>query len=279
MHSSRRRAFGSLLLLVSCLVTAACTPVAVIPEDYANAKALLDIDNEIIDYPLESYALDGREMKVVEHANALLVADCMSEAGLDYPRVTENWDTKRLLPDRMFGIWSPEQAANYGYDIPEDPQSTSIDELEAKKPESWWATWQGCADSVKQIPLSVPFSTDAMTPVDRGLQESSQSAKRTAEWAAAYDEWTSCLAEADIKIGPDSKFVPELTDSAQTNIEIAIQDVACKESTQLVQRLANIISTFQAAYIQAHESELEAFRDEVDANLEEAREIVATYGG
>jgi len=104
----------------------AITSCAAEPPDFESARALLDSETQTIVTPLDAYSPTPEEAVTIEHANVLVLARCMSEFGLEYPRAETSWETRAPIQDRTFGIWSPELAQLYGYELSLDLDSDRI---------------------------------------------------------------------------------------------------------------------------------------------------------
>lgn len=268
----------SLVIAVAVLATIAACAAPDLAE-YSDVRARLDPETHTIVTPLDAYVVEGRDVFLVDHANDLLISDCMAQSGLDYPRITSDWQTRPVMPDRTYGVWDLAWAEEYGYDIPSDEQSQTVSELEADQPESWWQAARTCLASVDLLPVYGLFFDNESTPADRGVVEAAGYAAATPEWKAARAIWVDCLSEHGLRPSDDKSFAPEIPASLDAQIEVAVQDVKCKDENGLVQQLADIEAKYEAAYIDSHESELTAFGQKVDDSLAQAREIIATHGG
>ena len=247
--------------------------------DYSSVRARLDPETHTIVMPLDAYSVEGRDIFLMDHANNLLIGDCMAESGLDYPRVAEDWQTRAVMPDRTYGLWTLTWAEEYGYEIPSDETSDEISKIEEGMPESWWEAARSCWSSYDELPVFGLFFDDEQSPADRGFLEASAYAAASEEWRSARDAWVDCLAEHGLKPFSDTSFTPELPEDAQAQGEIAVQDVKCKDEVGLVQKVADLQAKYEAAYIDAHEAELSAFGQEIDDLMAKAIEIIATHEG
>lgn len=266
---------------VAAIVAAAglaVTSCAAQPPDFESARALLDYKTQMIVTPLDEFSPTPEEAVAIEHANVLVLARCMNEFGLEYPRAETTWDERAPIQDRTFGIWSPELAQLYGYDYPPNPESDRISEVERTLPESWSVTWRTCLSRNEQLPLAVPFSSPNETPVDQGTRESLEGARHDDAWKVAVDEWTDCVEQAGLQVSDAASLVPELTTDLESNLHIAVADVKCKEENRIAQRLGDILSAYEEEFIQAHESELAEYRSWVEKTVGMARDRIADGG-
>lgn len=264
--------------MIAALILSGCTPNL---SEYSEVHAKLDHDTGVIRYPLSSYALTGADASTVEHANALLIQDCMATSGLDFLRATQDWRNKAEQPDRTFGLWSRSVAARDGYNVPSESAKRDLEDWEAEQPESWWTEYWECLDTSEQLPsmsLLVGNPTDPSS-VDRGYTDALRSTQTSAIFKDSRAEWVQCIADEGLTAQDGAWFVPVLPDDAESRFEIALRDVTCKEDLGTMQRVADVMARYQAAYIDAHEGDLNSFREDAQETLAKAREIVATYGG
>lgn len=245
------------------------------PLDFESAQAFLDVKTQTIVTPLDAFSPSPEEAVAIEHANVLVLARCMNDQGLEYPRAATKWETRPPIQDRTFGIWSPELAQLYGYELPPDPDSARISKIEESLPDSWWETWHTCLARNEQLPLAVPFSSQNETPVDQGTRESLEGARNDDAWKAAVDDWTDCVEEAGLQVSDVGGLFPDLTTDLESNMHIAVADVKCKEDNRIAQRLGNILAAYEDQFIQAHESELIEYRNWVEKTVSMARERIA----
>lgn len=274
-----KRSLLTVFAVAAALMLGGCAAAPNIDE-YSSVRAVLDPLNVVIEYPLDEYALNGREAFEVQHANALLVADCMAEYGFDYPRTTENWDTKPVPQERRYGLWSAHAAEAYAYEYPSDPTTVAIDGLEMERSELWWSQVYPCINETKQLPAMTVHSSEQQSPVDRVMDEANANMRSSDEYRESWQEWATCIEERGLSAQREKAvLIPELPESAEERAKMALIDIACKQENNSIQRIADIEARFQAAYIDQRESELNAYRQEADDVLEQAREIIATHGG
>jgi hypothetical protein len=249
--------------------------------DYASVRAKLDPAAGTIQLPLDQYAMSARESDVVQHANALLVKGCMAKSGLEYPRATENWDTKAVPQDRRYGLWSMDMAQKFGYDLPEDSRSKAIDKIEATLPDSWWTAWNQCIDQkVKQLPLMGELENAGhLSPVDSGIVEAHNELVASSTYSKVWSSWSDCITKAGLLPEKDKGVMaPQLPKSVESQARAAVIDVGCKQKINAIQTLADIEAKYQMAYIDQNESALVAYRSKADTVLVHARQIIAASG-
>lgn len=220
------------------------------------------------------------EVRDVEHANALLTSGCLAESGRDFPRAHQDWDGLPTLPDRRYGLWSLADAEANGYEFPQAADSGSLDAQEDTFQDDWWEAAQVCLASDALFPLLGVNSAPDQSPVDRGLTESYEALLSSDLFQQTRDSWKSCIEAKGLTLHSDTRvLIPQFPPASEQQLQVAALDVGCKEELNSVQVLADFETRQQLAYIDAHEGELNAYRDRVDEVLVQAREVIATDGG
>ncbi|MDJ0336747.1 hypothetical protein [Cryobacterium sp. PH31-O1] len=220
------------------------------------------------------------EMQDVSHANALLVSDCLAVGGRQFARATQDWDSIPAIPDRRYGAWSQTDAEKNGYELPQSPQSAALTTLEDGLGDDWWEAFESCQSKVELFPIMGFNTAPDTSPVDVGMNESFTALLASSAFDSVRADWTSCIVAQGVV--PDSEsgvLVPEIPAAGEEQLRVAAIDVACKESLNSVQKLADVEAQGQMAYIDEHESELKAYRDKVDDVLFAVRKVLATFGG
>lgn len=269
----------SVVTVVAIAVTTLLTSCATTPEtDYSNARAQLDPATSQVELPLEKYAMDAAEVRDVEHANALLAEECMAGTGRDFPRARQNWDSLPEIPDRRYGVWTITDAQTNGYEAPIS-ESDSVSAVEESFDDKWWAAARSCVTEDYILELRGVNTSANESPVDRGMNESYAALMESDQFESARAAWVSCIEAEGLNPFPDApELVPEFPAAGEEQIRIATIDVECKDKLGTVQTLADIETRDQLQYVDQHESELAAFRDEAESILDRARDIIATNG-
>jgi orotate phosphoribosyltransferase-like protein len=112
-----------------------------------------------------------------------------------------------------------------------------------------------------------------------------QNAENSQRWRSVVADWSACLQRKGLTPdlqhlapqGVDWKAVGERTVRPQ-DIELAVADVACKEQTNTVHRLADVVAAAQAPVIAKYHAELLAQRTELDAQVAKARKVLGDAG-
>lgn len=263
------------------LLTAILAGCAGLPQqDHADARARLDAASSQIYLPLEAYAMNASEARDVEHANALLTAECMAGSGREFPRALQDWDALPPLPDRRYGAWSPGDAEANGYELPQAADSAEISAQEDAFGDDWWQAAQACFVSEDLLPLLGVNSSPEPSPIDRGMTESFDALLASEQFRQVRDAWRVCIEANGLALHPDARvLVPQFPPASEQQLRVAAIDVECKDQLGSIQTLADFESRQQLSYIDANESALLAYRDQVDEVLERAREVLATGGG
>lgn len=266
----------SLIILLIGLVSCSSAP----QQDYSDVRARLNPQAGEIVLPLEAYAMTSAEVQEVAHANALLVDNCLAEGGRSHPRANQDWGTIPTLPDRRYGLWSQSDAEANGYELPESPTSDELASQEDALGDEWWDAFGDCRSDLDLFPVMGINTSAEMSPVDQGMRESFDALIASSELAASREEWTNCIVAEGLTPNPDAKvLVPSFPPPGEEQLRAAAIDVGCKQSLNSIQPLADFEARQQMAYIEQHESDLTAYRDQVDQALKAAREVLATYGG
>jgi len=278
MQLTRGRTVVAVVFLTSVLGLTGCSGPDL--SSYKDVRATLNDEDGTLGMPLDDYALVGADGIAVEHANALLTEQCMDESGKDFPRAHQDWASKSGSPDRSFGLWSETLAETYGYDLPAQPGLEELEKTEAAMPDAWWTTYWNCSESTDLLPIMTPLSGDpaSPSPVDRGITESVGYTQNDPVFKKAREDWSECIGKEGLEPQDGPLLLPKLPDDAESRSKIALDDVACKKQLGSMQIIADVMARYEAAYIDAHASELNEFRDTAREVLNEAQSIIATNG-
>ncbi|MFC5931850.1 hypothetical protein D6T64_04360 [Cryobacterium melibiosiphilum] len=271
------------------LTVTGCSPNLDV-DSYSSVRAVLSEQSEAIGLPLDDYLMTSSDESAAQAANFILMNACMEESGLEYELGKIDWSDVGGLPDRRYGLWSADNAARYGYNIPTDAAVAdayaTVDEK--SEDETYYNSSMNCVQSIDAVPIiRADYEGDAnvtnLTEVaTRGVSEAQQYAREQSEWDAAIDEWHQCATDAGLTVdasGDEEVWTPRLpaTDE-ESRVKIAVVDVACKSQVQLIQRLSDLEARYQAAYIAENEARLKTLADAKAAALERIRSIVAQGG-
>lgn len=183
---------------------------------------------------------------------------------------------------RNYGLWSPERAAQYGYDFPR-PKIAEMTEAEMLAYEECSAelsvtlkTFRGDHD---------PFSNPSLA--DRLDGEAYNAAQANQEWEAARDRWRSCIAERGLTPNGDSwvsKQGAEIAAAATEEgvppevkaeeIRVAVIEAECNRSTNLTQTLANLEASYQVPLIRKNEAALQQEKEDIASRVATAEKFI-----
>lgn len=288
--------------VVCCIVLAGCTPAATtVPMSssaaepvYENlmpdgsAHAILDEETETIHLPMDSYYMTSREALMVQHVNDLRIDECLADSGRSYSPSRADWAASVSAPDRRYGIWNAETAARYGYELPPDPYLDSVMRLvegDSSLTPAQIGAQDQCIASIDTLPVinyGSGFYNDAtafMKVADDGVAAGAAATGRDDVYSQTHQAYSACMGEQAIMlIGDGQGWMPVLPEELEQQVKVAVIDVACHESADVVQTLTDVEARYQAAYIAAHEADLVAVQNEVDGIVDEAAEYLATHG-
>lgn len=289
------------------VVTAACLPLAacsaVLPSgdrsgpptdldisEYSDVGAVLDRSAESIVYPIDAFFISRVDLGRVGRATDLLWDDCMREGGRSYPPASFDLMQSVVTPDTPFGIWNPDSAARFGYEL--DPSLD--DEIEAaaaalraasQADPGWDAAFDACLESVDRVPelgRDFAWETPQISELPQSIRDDATSLAMADErWEPARRAWTDCLLERGLTLQTDveSPWAPQIPEDPEAAIRTAVLDVQCKEETDLVETLSGLESQYQAALIDRNRAALDEVAEKERAIVARADEIIARHGG
>lgn len=263
-------------IAITVTVSTSCGPETI--NEVAASRAVLNESSGEIDLPLEAYAMNSDEYRLVSHANAILVARCMQKTGRDFPRANQDWSKLTVFPDRRYGLWSMTEAEANGYEVAESSESQRVAQLEGGYAEDWWRAMYSCFDEVERLPLMGVNTTPSQpSSVDRGMLDSFNALIATDTFSEIRGFWRECIESKGISPDDSARvLVPKIPEPGESQIRIAIGDVECKQQHSVVQKLADAEAVIQAGYIRSHEAELVEYRKQADEIVAKARDIIAS---
>ncbi|WP_165986716.1 hypothetical protein [Streptomyces sp. YIM 98790] len=239
--------------------------------------------------PLEYYMVAHPDRVATETVYRNAVEDCMAGFGFRMPAVQRGSappSVNAANMERRYGISDPEAAARHGYRQPsaqaERPPSDGLPGGEAAA-----LVLDGApdGDSAEHDGVRIPeggCAGEAERRVGRvdDFLASQLSMRSMAESDAdpgvrkAQGEWSACMAEKGYAVAHPheaSGLLPRLTDRpTEEEITLALADIGCKESTNLVQRWFRVEVELQNTYIEENFTALEETRDRNIALIAEA---------
>ncbi|GAA1349694.1 hypothetical protein [Falsarthrobacter nasiphocae] len=265
-------AVASLLAVSGCTTTPANAPQDQISP--TPTKARLDPSTGAITLPLNAYAPTVADKKAGQKAIDLAMRACMKPTGVIVP------DTSVTIPeeDRIYGIWSKAKASKYGYQLPprEGSEDLDLSTLSATQNQAW----DDCLNRLNGVPgANLPGVT-----LDSLSEQLRLKARLTAQANPAWNEyvgaWKTCLRSKGHHIEDGAeKWSPDKPDglSRENEIRMAVDDVACKESTGMIQKLADLEASYQQTLVTQNEAALKAQRDAIDKEVAAAKRYAATH--
>lgn len=239
-----------------------------------SAVAQLDASVERIDYPIELYSLSLEELRIIERADNIRMQECLAEKGHTVDLLAYLPTGAPYVADRVYGAWSMENAQLRGYGIP-TPETETFD-LSTQGAE-FNQDWDACGAALLSS-ANLGLEQDSIT--NRVRAEAAQAAYSNPGWNEAIEEWEKCLTDQGVELSEENPWTPDLSNvrgSKEDEIRMAVTDVACKEKTSLVQRLANLEASYQQTLITQYEAELVAGRESIDERVQAAREVIAAH--
>lgn len=253
-----------------------------VPEPSAEARAL--------HVPFDDYTLSTVDMQTIEHAEDLLIRDCMRGNGLDWEMLPPpaNQDPNPLNR-RRYGLIEPELATRYGYHLPPQvPELAARDAVWARRDRLPRAERRaaygddgqgGCTARARgHLREGIPNFNDQYRLNDFAAEDFAASQKDP-EVVRVYDSWRTCMAAADFDYANpfaafDDPAWGESTRPSKREIAVAEADVRCKQETRLVETWAAAEERIQLDTIRAHPPDFASFRHAKDTHLAAARQTI-----
>jgi hypothetical protein len=250
------------------------------PVDPAVVRAEVNPDSGSISLPLDRFMLTEPEQYEIFAAQGLAFDSCVAEAGV--PVEPRGSSTVGATASRRYGVWFRPEAERYGYGLPDSlmPDAGAAVEADAEAPtDAEMAVYEQCngSDDVQRfestrIRAGFDYAEETTGLTDRAL--SSDDAQDV------FSEWKSCLAESGLTVDETRSpwaIAGTSLEPTESNIRAALMDIACKERTDYIQRLADIEAAMQAPIVEEHLAELQDMRAEYDDMLDDARQYVAEH--
>lgn len=239
--------------------------------------AKLDPAGQTIEFPISKYGISSTELQRSWRAKDAVLTSCMAAARKEIKLPTVPAAAYLNGGYRFFGVWSLEQAAEYGEELPPvDPAQIAWQAQFDNRGDEWNAAVEKCQASVSYADVDV-YTGTKFDLVQRGQEESTAAAENDPAYKRILDAYHGCLKTKGLSNDRDSPFA--IADYSQLDehgqIEAAIKNVECKLDVDLPQGVADIISAYQVRFIAAHEAELVANRKVIDAKIRKADGTIA----
>ena len=265
-------------LVLATLALAGCSAVASAPlVEVVAGVAVLDESSVTVTFPLTSRMLSLDEQNTLARAQDLLLEDCLESAGVPSEVPDRLAVPAPPYPFSSFGPWVLESAAVYGYELPiPESGSNPLAEWESRLSEQQLAAASECMESDEWQTLDITELMNLGASV-RGERESYEWASQNPAWIEARDQYQHCMKSAGYTFTDDEPFIPASSVSAagEQAILIALDDVGCKNQTDLVQRLADVVAAYELDFIARNEAALLEEQKQKQAKLDAADAIIA----
>ena len=251
-------------------------------ESVAGTTAKLDRTTGSIQFPLDEFSASAEEFLVIDKANNLMIEHCVHEAGqpmIPYHATASDADV------RLFGIWVKSFAEEYAYEIPDGLDKTGYQGDPAPSTIESIAAMDNCTVQLKDKILPTYRVNDATSiePAAEGSVKAYAQAQGDPVWASTWSEWSECMKKQNINVVSVSAggYQPQLpgADDKEGQTLIAIDDVQCKDDTNLVQKLSDIMAKYQNIFISENESALIEQKKNLQLALKTADEMITKYDG
>lgn len=246
---------------------------------YADVKATFDEETMDIILPLDRYTKTISESALSTSSRSLQFAEC-AKKDLDIQMLNEG--PMYFPPEFNYGIWGSGFVSQHGYDVMAPVLSIDTDSfLPAGKntPEENLKILS-CEDQVTTYgDFPYGFFENGTAAAEADFQ--SNSAWSTDPEVEAWrGEWAACLEDQGYHIDEDaSPWQPEVVgDGQEAQIRTALADVQCKESTGAFQKIMDRRAQYQQAVIDQHQTELTEYRRNLDAEMQEAQDLLSEHG-
>lgn len=244
--------------------------------------------------PFDEYTLSPFEMRTLDHAEDLLVRDCMRGHGMDW-QVLPAPEEEGTDPAhrRRYGVIEMEVAEQYGYGAPPGAadevlvEETREDRLTLLATEHRAAHGSegetGCLEEAAgDITAGVPgIDYDLLNSYIHTSFEASQSAPPVVD---AFSAWSACMADRgfDYPTPPeawaDERWTDGEGDPSTEETEVATADVACKEDASVVEVWREAEAAVQEGLIEEHPEDFALFAQVRQIRLETARTVLERFG-
>lgn len=278
--------------LIGCSQPADLAKTSTMPRVVAGV-AKLDERIESVTKPLDRFDLTMLELSVIDYAANLGAKECAAADGVveEIPKPFASYQDPPggyayggEVPDRLYGVWSPELAARWGFKHPPFSETTQqLQKNEEPASDHDTAIIQKCYLEVSKstgVGGRALYGEDGQTVIARAHQH--PDAQSTREGKAVSQQWVACIGKHSLAPDPESSSFEIKGEDAMTQeqaIKAALIVVQCKHDLGLIQKLSDIDAAYEQAFIDKNEAALVAFRKNIDAMVVKAKTLIASYGG
>ncbi|WP_369249179.1 hypothetical protein [Streptomyces sp. R41] len=235
--------------------------------------------------PLEDYMVSYPDEVDVENAKDKVKTACMARLGFTFTPpasgTTPALSYDGMNMERRYGITDAKTARTYGYHVPgaaaEPADDTAAEEAEEGRTDNWYDALENTCIPEANKKVGILYETDIAGDL---AAESLEATKSSLKVQAAMSNWSACMARKNYKNFPEPLQAGEAfaesagTQPSQTEIDTAVADVDCKESSGLVKNWFSAETGRQTQQIGDHKAELEAEKARNAKMIEAARAIL-----
>jgi len=227
--------------------------------------------------PLNKYMMSTSEGLITLSANIYNNNDCSVARGVPSGSTGDGVEIK---PYFQYGIWNKDYVSKYGYSIDHDVTKIRIVTLLPHKEysEAQMEIYSECQNTVRQLgdfPARMPEANTIVAQADLEADSAWMRDEDVKKW---HGEWEQCLKDKGISIPKDYYWAPEVPGDKEKEIEVALADLDCKDSTGYFMKTMNRRAQYQAAAIEKYKPQLDEYRKNLDAQIEEAKKVLADHG-
>lgn len=264
--------------------------------------------------PLDAYQLSTTAEVQLSLAQGLLVERCANRFGYDYPLrsggslVDEQVRIQDELGSRLWGISDPAAARRYGYALPPWTEGSTGGgpRLRSRRARIEWGRVMhgtsvgggtkssrdvvdgervpvgGCLGQA-QRDLARFHLSEAVTSAQRvaaGLADQAYiEARVSPAVTAVFKRWSACMASHGYDESSPIRFPVSETKlpASQTDIEMAVTDIACKHKTRLLQIADTTMANIEKTLINKHAQVLEQAASQVKSEQARIVKLAAKY--
>lgn len=250
---------------------------------YSNVHAIFDYEKQTVETPLDKYTHTPDEHIIISSANFFDLKKCVNEKGQELIHHFYQTEYRSQVP---FGVWSPQFAEKYGYEINHSLGRVYIDEGYKGEPTAeMQQALESCAQeiAVEEIPVFIKGFTISPSPETAILSEVSGQVTALVEQDpdvdAAIAEWTECLAGQGISIDTNYEIPAPITpEDKESNIKQALIDLQCKQDVRLMERYFDAQAQYEQALIEENQAAFNTLAERKEAYVNQAKDILRQNG-
>jgi len=248
---------------------------------------------DAVTLPLDVYYATDRDRELWYQAVAILVQECMARHGFNFNPGTPS--DRSMISHRYFLPFDLDMAQRVGYHTP--PPTDAIHGTGMKSPTNSAeravlygsssshaanAPAGGCfGEAENRLARGTPQATLSDDGV-LGMQNKAYgSAINDPRLVEAAKKWSTCMARAGYRYSNpvDAANSPVAMSSGQAQIEQAVTDVKCKQSTNYARIGFALMAAYEKLEIEAHAQQLELYQQASRAQAENAARVIAGFTG